>query len=33
LMTVLNRLGQDVEISVDVHPRRSATASTQPGLI
>jgi len=33
LMTILNRLGQDVEISVDVHPRRPATVSAQPGLL
>jgi predicted XRE-type DNA-binding protein len=33
LMTILNRLGQDVEISVEVHPHRAATLSTSPGLI
>ncbi len=30
LMTILSRLGQEVEISVSVHPRRKAEAPPQP---
>ena len=29
LMTILSRLGQEVEVSVNVHPRRSRDAGTE----
>ena len=32
LMTILNKLGQNVEISIDVHSRLSAASRQQPSL-
>jgi predicted XRE-type DNA-binding protein len=29
LMTILSRLGQEVEVSVNVHPRRTSAAGTE----
>jgi predicted XRE-type DNA-binding protein len=33
LMTILGRLGQEVEVSIDVHPRGASAPLVQPGLI
>jgi predicted XRE-type DNA-binding protein len=33
LMAMLERLGQEVEVSVDVHPKQTLVAMVQPGAV